>query len=840
MQGTAGLVLLGLPGVLLSRLLFWEERHPLVRLFLAICGAEIVIVLLMLILQAIPGPLPWWGLLLVVDALTIGLFISAWRRCPIPPYRLSTAVPLPLIAILIGGGLLRLLFLGTSEFEGDEARALLMGVGLIHGHDDILMLHKKGPVEILLPAAPMVLTQQLNEWVARLPLAIASLGALVGIFVLARELIAFQPPSAGSPADSSSSSRLQTAIGANGPLIGLIAAAVLMVDGFLLAYARIVQYQSIVVLMMIGAVWAMYHFLTGDRHPYRTLAIAALMGAIALLAHYDGIFVLPVLVWLMIAGGWRRGWRRLNEWARGIGVVMAVGGGITLGFYLPFVLHDHFQGTISYLGQRTGGEEIHQAFLFNNLPDYYTIATFYNTTYQMQALGAILAIALIGWLLVYGRPRVVGRGLALLLGGSVGLLLMAPHLFTLPGKSGNSWAICGFGLPIVGLILSPATPPALRVVLIWFAPPFLAESFLIAEPKTHFYTMDAAAALLIGIGIAQAVQWAHRTTLPRVKWALPRLLALAGAALLGVSFFYLGIVFVRQMPEYKRMFPAARPALYQAGYGDTLPRGGHYGHPHRDGWKVIGELYRTGALWGSYYSNQMGRISGWYTRGAYRCSEKPDTYLLGTWAASESDMAIPTEQIREEYQRTGCVVVEQMNMMDIYRKQSQAGIQEGDLPRVFHLENAIADFDRQPIVPFPIQQPLMEPLPQHMLNVTWESGLTLVGYDVHPPTIEGWRANTQPFTTTLTLVWQPSRPQPEGYEVVVSIHDGNGRKVGIAQPLCRVSPPSEWSIWYATTTPFSIAPSYPHSSTIHIGIHNESTNKWLPSATGERSIILTR
>ena len=92
----------------------------------------------------------------------------------------------------------------------------------------------------------------------------------------------------------------------------------------------------------------------------------------------------------------------------------------------------------------------------------------------------------------YGRPRLLGAALAGLLLLGCALLLWAPERFVLVG---GNWAILAFGLPLAGLILSPATPPPLRTLLIWFAAPFIAESFLIDDPKTHFYTMDAAAAL---------------------------------------------------------------------------------------------------------------------------------------------------------------------------------------------------------------------------------------------------------------------------------------------------------------------------------------------------------
>src|SRR5262249_2622345 len=179
--------------------------------------------------------------------------------------------------------------------------------------------------------------------------------------------------------------------------------------------------------------------------------------------------------------------------------------------------------------------------------------------------------------------------------------------------------------PLAGLILSPATPPGLRGLLLWFAAPFVANAFLIRDPKTHFYTMDAGAALLIGMAIAQLVGWLR---VRRVAWAWAPL-ALGGAALLALAAPYAYLVFVRQSPEDRIVFPAARPAVCRASYGDTLPRdGGYFGFPHRAGWKVIGELYRRGVLRGSFESNEDYLMTLWYLGGEPRCGVNPDYYFL--------------------------------------------------------------------------------------------------------------------------------------------------------------------------------------------------------------------
>jgi hypothetical protein len=74
--------------------------------------------------------------------------------------------------------------LGYAEFLTDEARVVLRATAVVQGSEDVLFLHRKGPVEILLPAMFYAATGYIDEMTARLPFAIASLLGLLAIFRL--------------------------------------------------------------------------------------------------------------------------------------------------------------------------------------------------------------------------------------------------------------------------------------------------------------------------------------------------------------------------------------------------------------------------------------------------------------------------------------------------------------------------------------------------------------------------------------------------------------------------------------------------------------------------------
>jgi hypothetical protein len=834
LRGMAALFLLGLPGALLALLLFRHERDPLVRLLIGLCGGVILFPMLLLALQALPGPLVWWMLLLPCDALSVWL---SWLllRSPAPepgqfinPQRHAC---MPLLAILLLGGVLRLTFLGGSEFQGDETKALLRTMGVVHGQEEILLLHKKGPVEILLPAGPLALTGQLTESIARLPFALAGMGVLLGSYLLGRALMADAPQrvptettKSGRAADAQKHVPTENPLDVRGMQVGLIAATILAVDGFLIGFARIVQYQSIVMLMMLGAFWCGWRFYAGAPHPQRYLIGAAVMCAGGLLAHYDGVFVLPALAWLVIAGGWRRGWRG-GEWVHGLWRPVLVGGGLLGSFYLPFVLHERFrETTLTYLTWRLDppagtATQATSTLLFNNLNDFYGLATFYNTTFQMNWLALLLAAAGMLWLWRYVRPGNL-RGVlpGILLVGCV-LLVLAPERLV---WAGVNWAGVCFALPLVGLLLAPATPAALRALLLWFGAAFLAEAFLIAEPRTHFYTMLVAAALLIGLAVAQLLAGLPQQHLTGLRL----LVGLSGAAglLLAVPYSYLA--FVRLTPEYYRGFPTVHPGVYRAGYGDTLPtEHGYFGFPQRDGWPVIGALYQQGLLQGDYDSNQKDVITTWYTRGAFRCKVTPD-YFFAALREGEVDSHIQAK-IWQGYVLFGYVLVDGIRTLDIY---SRASVSQP--PQAFALADYQQDNATHPITNFPLQRTLLIDAPQYRRTADWQQAVQLRGYDLPQQQLAPGQS------TWLTLYWEVPPAAGLNYAPFVELRDSHGTMVGSAEPHCHTAP-ENWGLSSPTGTTFTLTAdnALPAGAyMLRVGLRHTQTGALLPLADGAQTL----
>ena len=825
-RGMAALFLLGLPGALLALLVFRSEHDALERTFLMLCGALALPVPLLLGLHALPGPLHWWLVLLAVDALSGLMGMLLLRKTATVPERTSKVSLTPsgeagetivaqrgsgggtmlaLLAVLLLAVVLRLPFLGTAEFHGDEARVMLRAAGMLYGQEAVLLLRDKGPAEILLTAGPLVLTGQINELIARLPFTLAGVGILIGSYLLAQRLFVNQK---------------QTARYA--PLIGIIAMTILALDGFLIAFTRMVQYQSMVMLMTVGALWCGWRFYEGATHPRRYLVSAAAMVAIGILAHYDGIFVLPPLAWLVLAGGWQRGWRRSWQWVVQLWPPFIVGIVLVFSFFLPFVLHERFRerGT-TYLSWRLAEQES-AVLLNNNVIDYYQLLTFYNTPYQIHVLALVLVVAILTWIICYVRPHLLSRSLAVLFAAGCMLLLIAPERLVLLNVN---WAILFFMLPLAVLALTPRTPLVLRTLVIWFSVPFMAYAFLIAIPGTHFYTMLIPAALLISLAVVTLGQWlAIRGMMPGIFG-----LSIGSLALALIAMPYLWLLFVLQVPEYQRSFPAVYSQVYRASYATTLPaEWGYYGFAHQDGWKVIGQLYRQGIFQGSYASNQERVIEGWYM-DAFLCGIKPDYYFVGLRARDADDHI--QMSIWQEYHYFGSVLINGIRTIDIYRRQPVL-----QPPQIFHLEDYEAPFNAGPVPHFQLQRILLELVPQHALDRSWQQGVRLRGYDLDRQSL------TPGETARLSLFWQATQPVSADYEVFVDLLDATGRRVGTAQPYCESRPPAEWYQHYFIDTSFTVtldAALPPDTYTLYVGLRHRANGTLLPLVDGPDALRLT-
>ena len=612
---------------------------------------------------------------------------------------------LGLLLLSLVGGFFRFTYLGYSEFQGDEARAMSMAATLGKMHQvDILLTHKKGPIEVLLPVTA-VRRGDRTEGTARLPFAVAGFAALFALWALGTRMW--------------------------GARAGWIAAMLLAVDGFMIAFSRIVQYQSVVVFFSILAVWCAYRFYEGragsvaevdsaldssSRSDGAFLMLAALFLGLGSWAHYEMVFALPPVAWLVIARARRERWS-VRVWWNRLAWPVALMAAITLAFYVPFVRNPHFAETATYIAERRIGGSV----LYNMLGDFFARASFYNASYYMLFMATVLFIVM-AMLLQRSLRRVLGsnrfRISDCLVAGwliAVGALILRPAWFAL-GPEGPSLAILVF-LPVAAVVILdlvravmsapsdhldaqrilaaddpnvPAVP--LITALLWFAGPFFVACFLAQKPGTHAYTMVPAWALLVGWGLDRGLSWVSRSQ-ERPVGATRRVVAarvaagVVGAVLLAIFGWHQYVVFVRHTPEYKRVYPEAKLAGYWTPFGDELPRGSYFGFPYRAGWNSVAKLVAKGDIssGATYDSNEELLITDWYTRGAARTTDAPQYYFVA-WRPQDAEK-IPEEVIKRDYRLHWIVKVGGQEKLSVYERSvgsedpSQSPVELEEWPR---------------------------------------------------------------------------------------------------------------------------------------------------------------
>lgn len=706
-----------IPGVLTARLALRDEESWITWIVLAAGMGYAWLVGGMLIFSYLPIPLSRLPVLAAHDLIAVGLLAvqpasgAAVRRRWPPKEQLLALGTLALLTVF-----LRIWNLGYSEFQGDEVKVLQKAAALILGRDEALFVHKKGPAEILLSTHAYAVSRLTTEFAARLPFALASILGALGIYAI------------GSRAQSHRA--------------GWWAFLFVALNGFFVAFARIVQYQSLI--MLFGAAGVLFALRFGERGRRGDLWACALLLACGLLAHSDGAFAVPAAAWIILAA-YRR--RRASPAASVRDLTGPVlGATALLGlFYVPFVLHPHFETAQEYILRRAGRPP------YNNLEHFLTIGSVYNASYYLGLMGIGILGIVAARLSRLAAPRLAATRW-LLPAGFAALLATAvlwPRLLAI-GES--DYIGIFFAVPLALALAAPGRSDAWRGALLWFAVPFLVFGFVFGDPRTHIYTVFPGAALLLGMELDHLVAW--RPRLARVAQAL------AGMTML-VSLAYLVIVFVSHAPEYRRTYPEHRTPLFWVPYGDEFPSVGLFGFPYRAGWKVIGALYDQGVLAGHYSTNEAAHITSWYTRDRHRCASLPRYYFIARNVQDEK--SVPMHDVEKDYDLVGRVWVGDEAKMEIYeRRPAQLAYRD------YHPEEFEATFDATVSGPYYaaefISMDMLESR-QHVMYYRLEESIEFLGYSLDNPT------PSPGDVLTLTLYWRAAGPIPESYKVFTHIED---------------------------------------------------------------------
>ena len=228
--------------------------------------------------------------------------------------------------LIIIAGVLRFVNLGYSDYQGDEIKSLFLPTP---GQSvwNFLLEQRKGPLQFVVTWIIKLLDPSYdNQFLARLPFALAGLISVYFFYKLVKEHF--------------------------GNRISLYATLFFLTNGFLVAFSRIVQYQSLAIMFMLGALYFMTLASVKKGFEIKGAFLGFFFWAISLLAHYDGVFIAPFFAYLTYL------WWTSVDFDKKKKLKVLIGAGllsaIILGsFYIPFIIGlsgktlDYWQGRLS-------------------------------------------------------------------------------------------------------------------------------------------------------------------------------------------------------------------------------------------------------------------------------------------------------------------------------------------------------------------------------------------------------------------------------------------------------------------------------------------------------------
>ncbi len=641
-----------IPGCLWLAALFPADswRDGLERLPLGVGLSMALSILMLLSLQWLPGELTVGRVLLGNDLLiasgAILAVVRAARARPTksqPGESLSRWAILLLLLIVLLGGALRVVNLGYSEFQDDEVDIVQVSMQAIQGERQAVLNDTRGPARTMMAAAFFLYTNRVGEVDVRWPAALASIAAILAIFCLGRRLF--------------------------NPAVGLLAAAIVAVEGIVLGYGRIVQQESLVNLWAVLAILCFVVAANSRRErtetaTYRVLGI--LLFTVGLLAHYEIALILPLLVWLWVAGERARPSRRF--WSTVVISTLVVIW--VLGtFYIPFFLSPGFSATYQHYSNDILGRG-----LADNLAQFTSVICFYNSVYLIVPMALLLVFAFssmlacrrawLGWF--YGIGSLALWGMSLILPGQLalaGLLWfgsLVAAVFLIPPRETRA----GSGERDAEASTFPASADqAFRIVLGWLMLYFIPYLYVVGLPRMHYYTFTLPWALAVGYGL-------HRL------WGEIRLKPVRIGLACGLVLCYLlavyhdVVLFVSHTPEWAMVQPEEplplHPRLHDGRPGEA------FGFPQKSGWRALENLYRTGELRGPYETNELRQKVDWYLRRLLREPGENRYYFIAESPHRLQAGPPPEPFVPEDYREIGTVTVAGEPKLHIFEREHLA------------------------------------------------------------------------------------------------------------------------------------------------------------------------
>ncbi len=458
----------------------------------------------------------------------------------------------------------RFINLGYSDFQGDEVSAQ----NYLFGEERLipfLLSRTIGPMQYIISYmanAVAVVTDTNEEFFVRLPFAVAGILSIFVQYKLCRKFF-FE----------------ETA---------LISTTLISISGLYIAFSRIVQYQSFVILFSLITVYAFLSYL--QDHNRKKLIYIGLFAGIGLLFHYDSLsFVLPIYIVMFLQDS------TIKKKVTDLSYLTTPFVALVSVFYLPFFLQPNFRSTLLYLAN----ERIRSEFNYDSL--YYSVKLM-SIYHPKEYLMVFLAFtALLMFHLLRNSTTIIQKSVLVL-----GVFAIVARFCNVFANTALIYISVIFGFVYLALLFWKRSDRKESTseffVTIWFLFTFITYGLLFQKPLTHIYNFLTPVLILFGIVYANSMQ--------STKRIFAIITALVG--LISISFNHQA--FINTTPEYPW-----NEKKYLTGTMDTsLAKNqgvlGVFGFPYNRNWEEIGSKLHELAI-SKYKSNEKYRLSKYYVQG---------------------------------------------------------------------------------------------------------------------------------------------------------------------------------------------------------------------------------
>ena len=352
-------------------------------------------------------------------------------------------VDLSLVIVLCIAFILRFVSLGYSDFQGDEIKALFLP-DETDSISEFFLTQRKGPVQFLITfLIKLVDPLYLNQFLVRFPFALAGFISVYYFYKLIKHHF--------------------------GEKIAFYASLLLATNGFFIAFSRIAQYQSFVILFSVLCLYALTLATSNPGMKIKGLYLGMFFWALSILSHYDGIFILPVVLVLVIK--WiKDGDLNYKFKMKTAALAFILFSTLNLVFYIPFVMYLSMETKAYWAGRLVGD-------VSSKMSSSYYLFSVYQPIYVIHFYIAFFIVVVTAFLLAI-CPNFIKK------------------LFS------NLTSIKTVFETASEIILKKIGLSKFFTLVFWFALPFIFLEAIVSIPGTHIYTYLLPLFILIAIGIS--------------------------------------------------------------------------------------------------------------------------------------------------------------------------------------------------------------------------------------------------------------------------------------------------------------------------------------------------